>query len=698
MTGKSISSDPLYRTLSSTESIRLLRLQPGAGNDAINTSLELILDYAKSPPYQALSYCWGDANSTLDLVCSGQTIQITSNLHEALIHLRRQDESCLIWCDAVCIDQNNVPERNQQVSIMGKIYQRASRVCVWLGAGGEDTKDTLKILLEIARRIHDHNARGSPFKAWLSQLSVREDKYSIITHAYPMDEDAFSSEQWKLLGRFYNAEWFRRIWVIQEIQAASEGWVICGLYEIEWDIVALAASWISAQVPWRSGVNWKVKYFGSYLGFRGAQFMWAQTFATLREAPFMALLQRARTFHGTDARDKVFCMLHHRMSRPDTGLHPLSVSENGKNPTPSSLFCQGLKLPIDYKTSTLEVYRQVVMQSLQTYNNAEALCYAAYTSCHDLSWPSWIPRWNIALQESEKTTVIPFLYNASQRSRFAFRLSHNQNVLSLQGIKLGTIVTTSTSLEYTAFGTQDSSSSETGVETQLRAISKILTHDRWQEAPFVETNATRSHDNDEALFAGFSAYILPLLKDHGEACHISLMVGICCDCCGKWLHPLRGKASTIPSEFFRCHICESGPEDICLACYNTGRRCGDPSHIMKRRTVRNILIQHTDAVFDILKRHAPNGDGERYKNLLSVTNARLVYFEGSQGWYGSASEAIEPGDVLTVLFGSRVPVILREHGSGYRLVSIGYVQGLMDGEAMDMLNSGELLSETFDIS
>lgn len=40
-----------------------------------------------------------------------------------------------LWIDAICIDQNNVDERNHQVRMMSDIYQGATEVLVWLGQG-----------------------------------------------------------------------------------------------------------------------------------------------------------------------------------------------------------------------------------------------------------------------------------------------------------------------------------------------------------------------------------------------------------------------------------------------------------------------------------------------------------------------------------------------------------------------------------
>ena len=60
--------------------------------------------------------------------------------------------------------------------------------------------------------------------------------------------------------------------------------------------------------------------------------------------------------------------------------------------------------------------------------------------------------------------------------------------------------------------------------------------------------------------------------------------------------------------------------------------------------------------------------------------------------------AIEPRDIVMILFGSRVPSVLRKHGLVYRLGGSDCdVQGLMDGEAIDIWRNGKLKSEEFEI-
>jgi hypothetical protein len=38
-----------------------------------------------------------------------------------------------LWIDAVCINQQDVTERSEQVKMMREIYERATEVIVWLG-------------------------------------------------------------------------------------------------------------------------------------------------------------------------------------------------------------------------------------------------------------------------------------------------------------------------------------------------------------------------------------------------------------------------------------------------------------------------------------------------------------------------------------------------------------------------------------
>jgi hypothetical protein len=69
--------------------------------------------------------------------------------------------------------------------------------------------------------------------------------------------------------------------------------------------------------------------------------------------------------------------------------------------------------------------------------------------------------------------------------------------------------------------------------------------------------------------------------------------------------------------------------------------------------------------------------------VLGPTRGRVM-FVTSTGWLGLAPYGTREGDVVFVAIGADVPYVLRACEDGYELVGECYVQGIMDGEAMEM--------------
>ncbi|KAH6663423.1 heterokaryon incompatibility [Halenospora varia] len=82
--------------------------------------------------YIALSYIWGP-ETRKSIMMSGFAYDIRENVWQALKHLRHQSQTIVLWADAICIDQQNITERNHQVAQMGTIYTLAQKVMAWLG-------------------------------------------------------------------------------------------------------------------------------------------------------------------------------------------------------------------------------------------------------------------------------------------------------------------------------------------------------------------------------------------------------------------------------------------------------------------------------------------------------------------------------------------------------------------------------------
>ncbi len=64
----------------------------------------------------------------------GSPFPVTINLKAALRALRQRKKVRVLWVDAVCINQADIPEKNVQVPLMSRLYSGADSVIVWLGA------------------------------------------------------------------------------------------------------------------------------------------------------------------------------------------------------------------------------------------------------------------------------------------------------------------------------------------------------------------------------------------------------------------------------------------------------------------------------------------------------------------------------------------------------------------------------------
>ena len=122
--------------------IRVLTLAP---MDVENSSQDLfcsvnVLDFRKQSAlntFDAVSYVWGDEDFSEYLYCDGVTsvLKITPRLFSILKHLRVRETDVQprnFWIDAICINQRDDTEKGHQVSMMSKIYRRASTVHVFL--------------------------------------------------------------------------------------------------------------------------------------------------------------------------------------------------------------------------------------------------------------------------------------------------------------------------------------------------------------------------------------------------------------------------------------------------------------------------------------------------------------------------------------------------------------------------------------
>jgi hypothetical protein len=176
--------------------------------------------------FDALSYTWGDPGRTFSFVCNGAILYIHQNLHDALPFLARRNSKLPIWVDAVCINQANEEDKLVQIPMMGRIYRHANQVWAWLGLHTAETAEAIALFPRIIQV-------GAHFEAILA----RGEGLPMDTPAASVGLPDLTCSVWDGVNQIIQSPWFGRLWVVQESSLARAIKVLCGPYEIDWDML-----------------------------------------------------------------------------------------------------------------------------------------------------------------------------------------------------------------------------------------------------------------------------------------------------------------------------------------------------------------------------------------------------------------------------------------------------------------------------
>jgi hypothetical protein len=340
-----------------THEIRVLSLRIEEENKIISCSLEH-LSLIEPGPYFALSYCWGNPGSRARILLGGGTAEVTASLEEALRAVRKSlcsvdgiGKLIRIWVDALCINQNDGQERSQQVRNMRQIYSRATEVFAWVGR-----IDRTKLSEEAISCLFDlpEWAKLYPSSNGL-QLSINEAATG-----------------------FFGEEYWRRVWIIQEVTVASTVTILYGYHKFRWDDVAAVLRYLQkAQLDSESACAKAIHGAAHLLNFRD-QYN-GQNLMSLFDA-----MTWSRRSLATDPRDKIFALL---------GLchdGPIFV------PVPN------------YKQDLATIIAEMSKMMMSRTKSLDLICLKGVGSSTAMdSLPSWAPNWGsvwsgkLTIQEEE---------------------------------------------------------------------------------------------------------------------------------------------------------------------------------------------------------------------------------------------------------------------------------------------------------
>lgn len=215
----------LYKGLAvGATSIRLIRIQRADNFDDPICCEIFVAPFKDKPRFEALSYKWGSNEPNQCILLNNVVVEVGRNLSEALHYLRRHESKEMsYWIDALCINQRDVAERNQQVGIMRHIYFRASTVLIWLGQKYDRHCTILPKLETIPEAKAKPNSKNSNVT---SQTSMRDDSQPMA------EEDKLKSMM--LAKELYEDGYWNRVWIVQEIGLAKQLKVCLGYFSTSW--------------------------------------------------------------------------------------------------------------------------------------------------------------------------------------------------------------------------------------------------------------------------------------------------------------------------------------------------------------------------------------------------------------------------------------------------------------------------------
>jgi hypothetical protein len=207
-----------YSVLLGEFNIRLLDILPGTPEDPLKCNC-IHSSHDDEPQYIAISYTWGDPHPTKPVLIIGQRYYTTQHAHDVLLAMRSPHEVLTVWIDTICIDQANIPEKNDQVWMMGLIYSRAQQTLVWLGPAPHDSDLAMSfIALVIHAFINLADADSVTVTMLLQQTGTEQD-----------------SPPWLALGALLARPLFQRVWVVQEVALSPNVTAQCGARKLPWN-------------------------------------------------------------------------------------------------------------------------------------------------------------------------------------------------------------------------------------------------------------------------------------------------------------------------------------------------------------------------------------------------------------------------------------------------------------------------------
>ncbi|KAK4231677.1 heterokaryon incompatibility protein 6,OR allele [Podospora fimiseda] len=634
--------------------IRILNISGGSGNDPLICSLEPF-PIEQVPSYEALSYCWGDQTEKHEILLDGFKFDVATNLHSALLRLRLHDKPRLLWVDAICINQNDVQERNVQVSFMRRVYQRAKCVLIWLGGPiivkGEELW-SIPPLIEAADLNLTRNdlpiRHGT--KGWIRNVIIAE---------FLVGGDDLEDKQWNAVIQalifLLQRPWFLRTWIIQEAALAKNATVVCGSHFVDWETFCRAVSY-AIDLDYFAMTSPEI-----YSAIRNI-YRARQQISSGQFIKPLDLLASFRIFQATDPRDKIFGIL---------GLL-----------NPSDLQKMHFKQP-NYSMSLPDVYTQLAIDCLTLENNLDILSMAGESSFDSL--PSWVPDWTFH-QDGLKPLHPRFL------STLSFG---NYRQLSPQSASCDTPLTFSISSDKKSLVLSGY------IFDTITQVSQVLLRDYVhsdEHHPILHSQSEIFSSDDTFYFDPEVEAAIAVSQEWEEMCNTTVTSEPPQEVFFRTVHANNypGGNITLTRQIFDIWHQPFRDAARLVALYREGLALAEERSSQGRRKLMTKgakwLGKYVPEFGRFMKSWVKNVWPTTMQHKPTMLGLHRVMIKTEKGYVGLTGKGVEVGDKVGLFKGGRMPIVLRETEGKWRVVGGGdvYLHGVMAGEGWDEGLCGEM--------
>ncbi|KAI2479831.1 HET domain containing protein [Pyrenophora tritici-repentis] len=597
--------------------------------------------------FAALSYVWGDENNRREILVNSHTVSVTANLEAALREFRKGCEFSghfKLWVDALCINQKNLVERAHHVGMMRDLYGSAWSVFAWLGKEEHHSTSAIQLLSDLA--------------AFKEAGCVDEMKAHLSS-----DPLSCGVPHWPALEALMNRPYWTRLWIFQEIVIGGTAtWLRCGNATMNWNTFCTAVSvlhehlWLEKDTCLQlaasvAGVTteqiWRTTSL--HLVYQDLSPLTRKIFDKRMDFSFERLLDLANSGNCTNSRDRVYALV---------GLMSPTIAH---------------RLSPDYTIPTWRVYVEAARVFIQAEQSLDALregnpwgpargpSWAA-----DWAWPGRI-RWTRTHQHVWGPVHL-FPRDLDNTRHHPYRASGdippNARLLNTAILQCNGFI----------------------VDIISGLSARNIGYFEWSRSSIVRPSQWNSvyggrHATSEALYRTLVADRVAN-GNKAESRHAAILHLPRSFALAKPQFAQRGWTFLEQQDgyYFRWERFRSANRDFPL-----GKNLLD--------SFFSDEIPADASEYDFCEVYSCSDRSAKKRRFMTTV-------KGYMGWapdniFSEDDERTRAGDLIAIVFGCSTPLAIRPCGERFQVLGEAYVQGLMDGEAVNTLREGRYVTQSF---